>query len=219
MLVSSIALLGAAFLVTIHPFLSLHQKVDATVLVVEGWISPGAIAGAAREFESGPYTRIYVTGGPIEGPSAEYSTYAEQGYRRLERQGVSTQKVTQVVSEPVQKDRTYASARSLRAYFQTNSVQVDAFNIFTTAAHARRSHLLFEKAFGNHPKIGVIPCPPTEYRADRWWTASSGVKEIISESAAYLYARLLFWPPATEVAPATRSANEATPENSSAVVD
>jgi len=197
MLAAAFGLLAAAFIVTIHPFLSLNEKVAAEILVVEGWISPGAIQGAAREFREGGYAHLYVTGGPVEGPSAEYVSYAEQGFRRLERQGIDPQEMTAVVSKPVTKDRTYTSALALRNFFKTNSVRADSFNVLTTSAHARRSHLLFEKAFAGDRPIGIIACPPVEYQPERWWTSSSGVKEIISETAAYLYARLLFRPDAT----------------------
>jgi hypothetical protein len=187
------ALLGSFFLITIHPFLSLTARTDATILVVEGWISPGAIAAAAQEFRAGGYERLYVTGVPMDGPKAEYENYAEQGFRRLEKHGLTASNMVAVVSGKVQRDRTYTSALALRDYLRANSPGVPAINIFTSSAHARRSHLLFTKAFRNEVRIGIIASPPIEYQANRWWTSSSGVKEIISETAAYLYARLFFW--------------------------
>jgi uncharacterized SAM-binding protein YcdF (DUF218 family) len=194
LLAMTLSLLASLFVVTIHPFLSITRHAEAKILVVEGWISPGAIAEAAREFRAGKYERLYVTGVPMDGPKAEYNDYAEQGYRRLEKHGLTASNMVAVVSGKVQRDRTYTSALALREYLRANSPSLHAINVFTASAHARRSHLLFRKAFGGEIQIGIIASPPTEYQAGRWWTSSSGVKEIISETAAYLYARLFFWP-------------------------
>jgi hypothetical protein len=47
---------------------------------------------------------------------------------------------------------------------------------------------------GDKFEVGIISVPNTEYDAAHWWRYSEGVKEIISEGAAYLYVRLFFWP-------------------------
>jgi hypothetical protein len=64
----------------------------------------------------------------------------------------------------------------------------------TIGPHARRSRLLNQKAFDSRVKIGVIALTNPEYDADHWWRYSEGVKETLSESAAYLYSRFLFSP-------------------------
>jgi hypothetical protein len=60
--------------------------------------------------------------------------------------------------------------------------------------HARRSRLLFQKAFGPGIEVGVIAIRDREYNPRVWWRYSEGVKEVLSEGAAYLYARFLFYP-------------------------
>ena len=58
----------------------------------------------------------------------------------------------------------------------------------------RRTHLLFQKAFGNNVAVGVIAVPNPDYDARRWWRYSDGVRDLIGESIAYIYAKsiLLF---------------------------
>ena len=60
--------------------------------------------------------------------------------------------------------------------------------------HARRSWFLFEKVFSS-VNVGVIAISPNEYDTSRWWLSSEGVRNVISESIAYLYARFIFSPP------------------------
>ena len=67
-------------------------------------------------------------------------------------------------------------------------------NVVTESVHARRSRLLFQMAFGDEVQGGVIGVPSPDYEAARWWRYSEGIKEVISEGAAYLYARFLFHP-------------------------
>ena len=68
-----------------------------------------------------------------------------------------------------------------------------SFNILTEDTHARRTHLLFEKAFGDDVKVGIIAVRSPDYDARRWWCYSEGVKDVSSEALAYLYARLFFF--------------------------
>ena len=42
--------------------------------------------------------------------------------------------------------------------------------------------------------VGIIAVPNPDYDSSRWWRYSEGVKEVVSESVAYLYARFLFHP-------------------------
>jgi len=43
-------------------------------------------------------------------------------------------------------------------------------------------------------EIGILSGRNREYDPQHWWRSSEGVKEVLSEGAAYLYARFLFCP-------------------------
>jgi hypothetical protein len=58
--------------------------------------------------------------------------------------------------------------------------------------------LLFQNAIGDQIAVGVIAAAPSAYGADDWWTLSSGVRAIVGEVVAYLYARFIFSPPDEE---------------------
>jgi len=64
----------------------------------------------------------------------------------------------------------------------------------TEDMHARRTRLLFEEALGKSITVGIIAVPNPDYDARRWWRYSDGVREVIGESIAYIYARFFFYP-------------------------
>lgn len=180
---------------TIEPFLSVTARVPAQVLVMEGWIPHYAIRATAEEFRAGSYEKVFTTGGPITGMGGytnDYNTAANLGAGRLRVEGLPADLVQMVPSRESGKDRTYASAVALREWFRENGVAVRSFNIVTENAHARRTRMLFEKAFGKDWKIGVIAVANPDYPARDWWRYSEGVRDVLGETIAYLYARLVF---------------------------
>lgn len=192
-------LFTAVFLFAAHPFLAISQRVPADVLVVEGWIHEYAIRAGAAEFKSGGYRRVFTTGGPSPGLGRyvnDWQTSASVGADGLKRAGVPESVLTMVPSRVMSRDRTFSSALALRNWLREHGQDVRAFNVLTEDAHSRRTRLLFQKAFGDGVSIGVISVPSPDYDSRRWWRYSEGVREILSESIAYLYARFLFYPDA-----------------------
>ncbi|HEX5400614.1 MAG TPA: ElyC/SanA/YdcF family protein [Verrucomicrobiae bacterium] len=166
-------------------------------LVVEGWIDPFAISAAEREFKDGHYDRIFTTGGPVAGSggySNDYNTEASVGAGRLRAAGIPGQVVQMVPSHVWNRNRTYYSAVALRDWFQKNDLHVQSFNIVTEDAHARRTRLLFQEAFGKDVQVGIISVSNPDYNAKYWWKYSDGVREVIGETVAYIYAKFFFWP-------------------------
>jgi uncharacterized SAM-binding protein YcdF (DUF218 family) len=106
-----------------------------------------------------------------------------------------------VPSHVAGRDRTYSAALALKEWFRTNNMTVVSVNVLTEDVHARRTRLLFQEAFGKTTEIGIIAVQNPDYDPDRWWRYSEGVREILGESIAYLYANFLFHPekPAAQV--------------------
>ena len=42
--------------------------------------------------------------------------------------------------------------------------------------------------------VGIIAAPNPDYNPAQWWHYSEGVREVVGESIAYVYARLFFYP-------------------------
>ena len=92
------------------------------------------------------------------------------------------------------QDRTYNSALAVKFWFATNHIPLESLNLVSLGPHTRRSWLLYQKAFGNDVKIGVIPVNGSGYNPSQWWRSSEGFREVVGEAIAYFYAKFLFHP-------------------------
>ena len=85
---SALLLVGALVLKGVYPFLAITHRVDANILVVEGWINEHAIRAAVKEFQSNHYERVFTTGGPTVGTGGyinDFYTSASVGADLLKR--------------------------------------------------------------------------------------------------------------------------------------
>jgi uncharacterized SAM-binding protein YcdF (DUF218 family) len=112
----------------------------------------------------------------------------------LRKNGIPDESLQMVPSRVMDRDRTYSSAVALRDWFREHNVSVQSINVVTEDAHARRTRLLFQEAFGKDVKVGIVSVPNPDYDAEHWWRYSEGVREVIGEGIAYIYAKFLFWP-------------------------
>jgi len=183
-----------------HPFLAVTHRTGADILVVEGWLPNYALEESIAEFRARPYRPVVTVGCQIlTGVNVEEGdNQAAYAAKRLEWLGLPRDVIRFALSPVKYRDRTYASALALNEWAQANNVSMKGFNLVTLGPHARRSRLLFEKAFDGHVPVGVIAIENREYSPGHWWTYSEGVKEVVSEGVGYLYARFFFRPKAKE---------------------
>ncbi len=188
--------LGLVYLRTIHPFLAPVKPVPGGVLVVEGWSPDEVLQQAIAEVKRGGYSKLFVTGGPLEAgaPLSEYRSFAELCAATIARMGFDTNQLQAVPAPRVPKDRTYVSAVALKRWLDLHGGVPPKMTLVTGGAHARRSWLLYEKVMGKHTRIGIIAVRLSDYDADHWWRSSMGVRGVLDETIAYIYARFLFWP-------------------------
>jgi uncharacterized SAM-binding protein YcdF (DUF218 family) len=188
---------GVIVVLGAYPFLAVTNRVDADVLLVEGWVHPYAIESSAAEFRRGRYRQIFTTGGPVVGRGGyinDFQTSASVGADLLKKTGIPAELVQMVPSHIIGRDRTYSSAIALRDWFHEHDFHVQSLNIVTEGPHARRTRLLFGKALGPETKVGVISIPNPDFDSRRWWLYSEGVEDVIEEGAGYVYAKLFFHP-------------------------
>lgn len=198
LIIASITLIAVLLLLScIYPFLAVNHRVDSNILVVEGWVHEYAIRSGAEEFKTGSYKGVFTTGGPVVGSGGyinDYNTAASVGADLLKKAGVPAESLQMVPTRLIGRDRTYSSAIALREWFREHNMPVSSINILTESVHARRTRLLYKKVFGDGTTVGIIAVPNPDYDAKHWWRDSEGVKDVLSEAIAYLYARLLFYP-------------------------
>jgi hypothetical protein len=95
-----------------------------------------------------------------------------------------------VYCDVTRRDRTYHSALAAKQWLETQGWSGGGVMVATLGAHARRSRLLYCRAFGPNVPIGVIALEDRAYDPAHWWRTSEGLKEMISETGAFLYTRL-----------------------------
>jgi hypothetical protein len=188
---------GILILLEIHPFLAVTHREDSKILVVEGWVHQFVIDAAVKEFKTGHYDRVFVTGGPVIGTggySNDYNTEASVGADLLRTAGIPDKCLQMVPSRVWNRNRTYYSAVALRDWFSSHNLQVTNMNVLTEESHARRTWLLFSEAFGKDARVGIISIPNPDFDATHWWRYSDGVRDTSAEALAYIYAKFFFWP-------------------------
>jgi len=194
-----VLLAGRVLLLNIYPFLAVTHRVDAHTLAAEGWVPDFAIQAAVVEFKAGSYERVYATGGPVSGLGHyvnDYNTSASVGAARLKAAGVPAEFVQMVPRRVTDRDRTYSSALALRDRFQDHHLSVQGINVVTVDVHARRTRLLFQEALGKDVTVGIIAVPNPDYDSAHWWRYSEGVRDVLGEVIAYVYAKFFFYPSA-----------------------
>lgn len=184
----------------IYPWLAVTNRVPGEYMVVEGWIHNNGFVQALQEFKAGGYRMILTSGCKVVDTSdfGGNANFADWGAEKLERLGVSKDLVQSVPCSKEHVDRTYHSALAIRNWLRDHHVTVTGIDVVTMGPHARRTRLLFQKAFGSKVAVGVVAVPDNTYDPPHWWRSSEGVREVIGEAIAYVYARFLFYPSDTD---------------------
>ncbi|MGL5510131.1 MAG: YdcF family protein [Microcoleaceae cyanobacterium] len=196
----TICLLGLMVLtplLSVNNFLSLHRPLpNADILVVEGWLSDQSLLKAIEEFEEGEYQLLVTTGASLERGFylSEYKTFAQLTEATLLKLGFPANQLVAVPTKYVMKNRTMATALSVRKWLLTqNNLSVKSMNILSWGPHARRSWLIFQKVMQPEFQVGIIAIPPTSYEPARWWQSSEGFRVTVGEFIAYIYAKFINW--------------------------
>lgn len=183
-----------------HPFLAKNERVGGEYLVIEGWCPNYALEQGIREFRENHYRAVITTGcQTLNGVNVEVGdNHAQHAAARLKWLGLEPASIHAVPSSGMYRNRTYLAAVALKEWFEQRQIAVKAIDVVTVGTHARRTRLLFDKAFRGKVAVGVIAVVDREYDPARWWKSSEGVRDVVGEVLAYMYARLFFWPKAAK---------------------
>jgi len=169
-------------------FLALTSPIGGQYLVVEGWMPSYTYREAAKQFARGGYRKVVAAGVLDWDNSGELRKHS--GAEHLIGFGVSRDLVATTTTDEVQYDRTFHAALGVKRWLKEQGLSATSVDVVSLGAHARRTRLLYESALGKEVKVGVIAVVDRRYDRDHWWRSSVGVRTVVGESIAYLYARL-----------------------------
>ncbi len=191
-----LVLLFRVWMGTVSSWLSLNQPVKAKTLVVEGWIEDYALRNAVDYYRRNDYKYLIVTGLPITQWS-HYVTFkntAEGAVAVIKGDGFNDTIYRAVIPRSVTLNRTYNTAVATRMLFGQHPEFGKSFNIYSVGVHARRTHLMFERAFGDNYKIGIIADTDRTFDPVYWWKSSKGFRNVSNEFVAFTYVWAFFHP-------------------------
>lgn len=177
-------------------FLSKADPVNGSILVLDGQLPDYGIKEAISIFESGNYQQIIVTGGnlPVGYYNLGMKTMAELSYATFIELGFDSTKLIAIPGGQNLRNRTYASAVSLKNWFNEKNVVSGKIDVLAIGSHARRSKYLFQMALGEKFDVGVVVIRNRTYDNKHWWRSSQGARTVISEIIGYLYVVFFFFP-------------------------
>ena len=165
--------------------------------MVEGWLPDYALEKVKDRFENGNYKLLVTTGGHLQTGYhlSQYKTWAQLAASTLNAKGVPLEKIMSAPTTFIpKKDRTYNSVLEVRKRLSERGLANASIDVVSLGVHSRRTWLMFEIVFTSG-KVGIVALEAKDYDTTRWWLSSAGVRNVISETVAYVYARLIFSPP------------------------
>ena len=186
-LITVVGLIG--LLRGLYPILAPNARVDANILIVEGWLPEYGLEAAIAEFQAGSYEHLITSGGPLwEGHhAAQLGSYAELAAHVIRAKSFPTNQLVAVPGPKVWKHRTFHSADAVRQFLNTSEISVIGINVMTLGPHGRRTKIIYDDVLRAHQPLGIISYPSAEYDKDRWWKTSEGTKHVLTETLASGY--------------------------------
>ena len=183
------------WMVTIHRFLAVNKPFDTNIWVIEGYVPDFVLDSVADVWKTNPSLIVVCVGLSVRKGKfcTGYGNDADYNTAYLHAKGVDSIQVISAPAQPIDKDRTYTTALVAKEKLKELGVSSGKVNVVCLGTHARRSWLLYRKAFKPEWKVGVISYPNDEY-PKQWWRTSEGARAVVFEMIAYLYCVIFFYP-------------------------
>ncbi len=178
-----------------YSFLAPDVPPASKTLVIEGWIPESGLKKALDYYEANNYKYMIITGVPITQwtYSSPFSNMADASAGTMQQLFFRDTIYRAIIPSTVQRDRTYSTAIALKKLLPVWGISADTFDLFSMGAHARRSYLMFTKAFPN-ARIGLITDTDPSFDHNKWYASSRGFRTVFGELISYFYSFFLFRP-------------------------
>lgn len=179
----------------VHPYLAVSKPIPSEVMILEGFLPDFAIEESVKIFREENYKLMLVTGKKLIKGSLLVPFKDDGHYTAaiLSHMGLDSALIKVIsLNNDVKKDRTFASAKAVLDWMEQTDTRPQAVNVVSLGVHARRSRLLFEKAFSSKVETGIISISDIGYDANKWWESSYGFKTVLNETLAWFYVCFFF---------------------------
>src|SRR5205823_2822507 len=124
---------------------------------------------AAAQFRKGDYQKAIAAMTLQHDGDLSVDLQEHSGEEKLILFGIPAEIVVTVSSPQIHRDRTFHAAVAVKEWMQHEGLNSASIDVVTVGPHARRSRLLYEKAFGDAVNVGVISIADRRFHPDRWW--------------------------------------------------
>jgi hypothetical protein len=181
--------------IPLHNFLAVSRPVGKGILVVEAWVPAHDLAESESVFNSHPYSRLVLVGGPLSEPETSArgaGNWVEVATQRLAKLGYDTTQTVRIAvpPEPVGL-RTLSSAEAVGEWLDHSGTPVCCVDVFTAGVHARKSWVFFQQALSDRYKVGIISGGEAYHGEGRSWLLSPfALYTFARDLAGYVYSEL-----------------------------
>jgi hypothetical protein len=177
-------------------YLRLVQRREIVLPTLWGWmLIVAALATAGLLGFRHLYAFLAVTQPLYRWPAdPRHPTFADLAADYLRARGLDGARIVAVPAPDTARNRTFVAAQSVREWARRGGVALEAFDLVSAGAHARRSWLTYELAFGPQVRVGVYAASPAGHDGAAWWRDSDSAKEVLQELAGFMWVKCCFRP-------------------------
>ena len=180
----------------IATFLVVNKPLQTEILIVDGILPGYGYDSVVKLISDHGYKYVITTGVDMGYTFRSENVFngAEFSYKILSEKDITNCKLDKAPARNVKRDRTFTSALELKKWFIKNRIYPEKINIISFSCHARRTWIMYKKAFVGFADIGIITIDDNTYDYNKWYKNSKGVRMILSESIGYIYSTVFFHP-------------------------
>jgi hypothetical protein len=110
----------------------------------------------------------------------------------LEEMGIPRDRMVRLKRTQSDNSRTYLNAKLVAKWLHQEADSISSVNIYSQAAHTRRSYEMYKYTLGENIETGVIALQHKLYNQN-WWESSRGVKLMSEQILKYLISKVFFY--------------------------
>jgi len=189
-LLAAAALLMTLFFIHAHQFLAVTQRSEgADILVVEEWMPAVVAQAAAREFASGQYRLLLVSGLREQTDKEDSANRGRKSsmFRRLVSLGVPEDRLMECHAPMTEAHRSAAMAGAVKNIISEKGIAAKGVNVMAPATHARKTWLVHRRALLPGIPVGIVAVLPGNYNPARWWLNSQSAKWVLTNYAGLFH--------------------------------